>query len=67
MDGKGILYYKDGSIEYDGMFMNGQFHDIGTHYNSNPDAMSSNISVRDFPGIGNYWVKYEGEFQNNKY
>lgn len=66
MDGKGILYYKDGQVEYDGVFLNGQFHDIGTHYNNNPDVMSA-INVRDFPGIGNYWVKYEGEFQNNKY
>lgn len=62
MDGQGILYYSDGTVEYEGIFQNGQFHEFGCHNNQNPDIMDVFLDISQFPGIANYWVKYEGEF-----
>ncbi|CAD8102080.1 unnamed protein product [Paramecium sonneborni] len=66
MNGQGILYYSDSTVEYDGQFLNGQFHGFGVHSNNNPDIMDAFLNVNEFPGILNYWVKYEGDFYQNK-
>ncbi|CAD8179328.1 unnamed protein product [Paramecium octaurelia] len=66
MNGKGVLYNSDSTVEYKGEFLNGQFHGVGIQFNKNPDIMDTFLNVNEFPGILNYWVKYEGEFYQNK-
>ncbi|KAM3138718.1 hypothetical protein pb186bvf_009282 [Paramecium bursaria] len=63
MNGFGILYFKDGQKAYEGYFADDQFHGNGTLYNRNPIKLMNQFDYSDFNQIGDYWIKYVGQFQ----
>ena len=69
-NGRGILYYKNGNIKYEGDFVNGNYEGNGKYYNENGEYYIGQFknSIRQGKGViytkdGN--VKYDGEFINN--
>ncbi|CAK92244.1 unnamed protein product (macronuclear) [Paramecium tetraurelia] len=64
MHGYGTLFYGVGQKAYEGQFENDQFSGFGTLYNKEPTKLDTPFDCSNFDLIGNYWVKYVGNFQN---
>lgn len=62
MDGFGTLYYPDGKIAYSGGWKQDKFHGKGTIYNENPVPLQGAFDYVNFDNLGDYWIKYEGDF-----
>ncbi|CAD8163557.1 unnamed protein product [Paramecium octaurelia] len=66
-NGNGILYFKNGKLQYQGHFENDQYHGYGILNNENPVTEHQiNYSLLREVQIKGYWKKYEGEFQNGQ-
>ena len=67
MDGFGTLAYPNGQIAYIGEWKQDKFHGKGTVYNENPVPMHEEFDYTNFDNLGDYWIKYEGDFlEDNK-
>lgn len=62
MHGNGTLFYPSGQIAYEGEWRNDKFHGTGTIYNENPAKIYGEFDYTDFDRLGDYWIKYTGEF-----
>lgn len=72
MQGKGILYYKDGTIKYEGDFIEGKFEGTGKYTFESGNYYIGEWSDNKMNGIGKYYnkdgtVKHDGHFRNDKY
>ncbi|CAD8082050.1 unnamed protein product [Paramecium primaurelia] len=65
MHGYGTLFYGVGQKAYEGQFENDQFSGFGTLYNKEPTKLNTSFDCSNFDLIGNYWVKYVGNFKND--
>ncbi|CAD8127826.1 unnamed protein product [Paramecium sonneborni] len=65
MHGYGTLFYAIGQKAYEGQFENDQFSGFGTLYNKEPTKLNVPFDCSNFDLIGNYWVKYVGNFKND--
>ena len=70
--GKGILYYKNGNIKYEGEFVNGKKEGEGTYTDKNGNYYSGHWSKNKKNGKGKLCFKnnnilYEGDFVNDKF
>lgn len=63
---KGTFYFKNGQVWYDGEIFDFVFEGKGVLKCENPVPIQNSVDAEDFGGIGNYWVKYEGEFKGGK-
>jgi len=71
MHGKGILYYKDGKIEYDGNFINGKREGKGKYIWEDGSYYIGQWSNNNMNGKGTAYnkddtIQYEGDFVNGK-
>lgn len=64
MHGKGTLYYPSGQIAYEGLWVEDHFHGQGKVYNEKPMAIKK-YSYSDFTDVEEYWVSYEGSFNQD--
>lgn len=60
--GLGVLYFPDGNTAYDGQWVKDMFEGYGRLYNNDISSMSS----VDYKDLGERWLKYEGDFKQNK-
>ena len=65
--GKGIIYYKNGTIKYDGYFDNDKFEGMGKYIYENGDYYIGQFSNGSKRGKGREYykngkIKIEGEF-----
>jgi hypothetical protein len=68
MDGFGRLYYVSGTVAYEGEWREDKFCGKGTVYNELPIATRDPVIYNDFDQIGDFWLKYEGDFvDDNKH
>ena len=70
--GKGILYYKNGKIRYEGDFINDKFEGNGKYYYENGEYYIGQFKNGKAHGKGilyykNEKIKYEGDFINGKF
>ncbi|KAL4466540.1 hypothetical protein ABPG72_010591 [Tetrahymena utriculariae] len=65
MEGLGTLYYPSGSLAYLGQWRNDQFNGKGTVYNESPAQIIGEFDYKNFDNLGEYWVKYEGDFKDD--
>lgn len=65
MHGKGSLYYSSGKPAYVGDWNLDKFEGQGILYNENPVSLLQEFDYTDFDHINDYWVKYEGKFQDD--
>ena len=65
MHGVGTLYYANGQVAYEGEWFEDQFHGRGVVYNENPIPLVAECDYKNFDGLGDHWVKYDGEFVND--
>lgn len=49
-------------IAYEGEWEEDRFHGRGIMYNDCPQPLEGDFEFTDFELLGDYWVKYEGEF-----
>lgn len=61
------MYYDKGQKAYEGEFKNGKFHNFGHLYNKLPSTLKKSFDYRNFKQLGDNWVKYEGDFENDLY
>eukprot|EP01017_Pseudomicrothorax_dubius_P015173 TRINITY_DN1759_c0_g1_i4.p1 TRINITY_DN1759_c0_g1~~TRINITY_DN1759_c0_g1_i4.p1 ORF type:complete len:227 (+),score=58.37 TRINITY_DN1759_c0_g1_i4:103-783(+) len=67
MDGYGKLYYVSGKLAYEGEWREDKFCGKGVVYNEVPVPMNAPFRYENFDTLGDYWLKYEGEFyEDNK-
>lgn len=69
MCGLGKLLYPDGSIAYDGGFLDNKIHGHGVMYNAETSislVSTTGIDYNNFATVGNSWVTFEGIFVNGK-
>lgn len=67
MHGKGILYYPNQQVAYDGEWENDQLSGYGTLHNEEVVSLKTPFDYRDWSDVEDYWVRYEGHFyQDNK-
>ena len=65
MDGFGTLFYAGGNIAYKGEWKEDKFHGKGIVYNELPQNVNGYFDYTNFDNLGDFWVKYEGEFVND--
>ena len=70
--GKGIIYYKNGTIMYDGNFVNGKYEGDGKYIYENGEYYIGQFlnGLKHGKGIVYYkngTIKYDGNFVNNKF
>jgi len=65
MEGYGTLFYASGAKAYEGEWREDKFHGRGTVYNEAPARLNGQYDYSNFDNVGDYWVKYEGEFSND--
>jgi hypothetical protein len=65
MDGKGVLYYPNNSIAYDGEWKDDQLEGRGTLYNEEVVQLTLPFGYKNWEDVDEYWVKYEGQFQED--
>mgnify|MGYP000922459573 FL=1 len=65
MEGFGRLYYDENTLAYEGTWVADKFHGKGTVYNNNPSPCDEEFDYMNFDNIGNFWVKYDGEFRDD--
>lgn len=63
MDGKGVLYYPNNSIAYDGEWKEDQLEGIGTLYNEQVVKLNTPFDYKNWEDVDEYWIKYEGQFE----
>ena len=71
MNGKGIIYYKNGKIKYDGEFINDKLEGKGKYISENGDYYIGEFKKGLKHGKGtiyykNISTKYDGEFINDE-
>ena len=69
--GKGIVYYKDGKVKYDGYINNGKVEGFGKYFYENGEYYLGDWLKGKKNGKGilcykNNTIKYEGDFVNDK-
>ena len=69
--GKGIIYYKNGNIKYDGEFVNGKFEGNGKYIYENGEYYIGQWLNGNRHGKGIYYykngnIKYDGEYVNGE-
>jgi hypothetical protein len=65
MHGHGTLYYQSGKMAYEGEWQHDKLHGKGVLYNEEVVKLHTRFDCRDFNRLGDYWVKYEGEFRED--
>ena len=65
MYGKGVLYYPNNEIAYDGEWRNDQLEGRGTLYNEEVQLLSGQYDYKDWDDVEDYWIKYEGAFSED--
>lgn len=60
MNGKGVLYYPDNSIAYDGEWKDDQLSGHGTLYNEEVTELKGPCDYKSWKDLDLYFVKYEG-------
>ena len=70
-NGKGIKYYPNGNLLYEGNFVNGKFDGIGKYYYDDGDTFLGEYKqgLRDGKGTLYYKngkIRYEGDYINDK-
>ena len=60
MHGEGKLYYSESKLAYEGEWYLDEFHGHGKVYNDNPITLEVPFNYKDFDGLDEYWVYYEG-------
>jgi hypothetical protein len=63
---KGQLYYDNGQKAYEGDFRDGKFHNFGHLFNKWPSKDTKPFDFKNFKFLGDNWVRYEGDFQEDK-
>lgn len=58
MSGKGILYYPDHKVAYDGQWYNDQLSGFGILYNEEVTQIKDPLNYEDLTNIHEFWVKY---------
>ena len=71
LHGRGILYYKDGKIEYDSDFIKGKREGKGKYINEDGEYYIGEWLDNNINGKGTVYnkkgsIKYEGDFVNGK-
>lgn len=62
MEGLGTLYYPSGGLAYLGQWKDDKFNGKGTVFNESPQQIQETFDFTNFDQLGEYWVKYEGDF-----
>lgn len=65
MFGRGVLYYPNNEIAYDGEWKNDQLSGKGTLYNEEILPLHRTFDYKDWEGVDDYWIKYEGTFSDD--
>lgn len=63
MNGFAKLYYQSGQIAYEGYWMNDKLHGKGKVFNDNPVQLHCSFDYKDFTGLDDHWLYYDGQFQ----
>jgi hypothetical protein len=67
MHGKGVLFYPNNQIAYDGEWKNDQLSGYGILFNEQISQLEVPFDYHDWNDVEDYWEKYEGNFyQDNK-
>jgi len=53
-----------GDIAYHGMWKDEKFNGKGVIFNDNPEV-NDQFNYKDFTNLGEMWVKYQGEFEDD--
>lgn len=68
MSGKGILYYVNDQVAYDGEWKEDRLWGYGVLYNEDPHTLNHSFNYADWDDVDQFWVKYEGHFiDDNKH
>jgi|JI6StandDraft_1071083.scaffolds.fasta_scaffold04165_2 hypothetical protein len=62
MSGKGILYYIDDKIAYDGQWRDDRLWGYGVLFNEDPKILDRPYDYRSWDDVDEYWIRYEGSF-----
>ena len=62
MNGFAKLYYQTGDIAYEGYWLNDKLHGKGKVFNDNPKDLTAPFNFKDFTGLDDHWLFYDGEF-----
>ncbi|KAM3145144.1 hypothetical protein pb186bvf_002819 [Paramecium bursaria] len=62
---QGTLYYSSGTPAYHGDWFEDKFHGYGILYNELPAAFNDPFDFTNFDYVEDYWVRYEGEFNDD--
>jgi antitoxin component YwqK of YwqJK toxin-antitoxin module len=62
MDGKGVLYYPNNQIAYDGEWKEDQLQGYGTLYNEEVGLLNVPFDYKNWEDVDEYWIRYEGHF-----
>ena len=65
MNGFAKLYYQSGDIAYEGYWMNDKLHGKGKVFNDHPVNLHTPFDYKDFTGLDDYWLYYDGEFSTD--
>lgn len=65
-NGEGLLLSAEGEEIYRGNFQSDNFHGKGRLTNNKPTLLKKDFNYLDFNQVGNYWIRYEGEFFEGK-
>jgi hypothetical protein len=58
MHGKGILYYSDNKIAYDGNWQNDRLWGYGTLYNEQPKSLKGSYDYNCWDEVDDFWIRY---------
>jgi len=67
MEGYGVLYSRAGTIIYEGEWRNNRYEGDGIIHNQNSVDLLDNYLMREFNKDEGTWLRYEGEFNNDKW
>jgi hypothetical protein len=65
MHGKGILFYPNNPIAYDGEWKNDQLSGYGTLFNEQVTQLKAPFDYHDWNDVEDYWLRYEGNFYHD--
>eukprot|EP01016_Furgasonia_blochmanni_P002144 TRINITY_DN10849_c0_g1_i2.p1 TRINITY_DN10849_c0_g1~~TRINITY_DN10849_c0_g1_i2.p1 ORF type:complete len:231 (+),score=56.12 TRINITY_DN10849_c0_g1_i2:28-693(+) len=65
MEGFGTLFYGNGMKAYEGDWREDKFHGRGIMYSDAPQPLNQPYDFRDFDLLGDFWVRYEGDFMHD--
>jgi hypothetical protein len=66
MHGFGKLFYPNGKLAYDGEWFEEKFDGKGVIFNEEIAPLNKRFEFKNFDGLANAWIKYEGEFRDDK-